>query len=567
MSTTSSSSTAESALDALEKGEARWAALPLTGRIELLTRLQASVAAHAADWADTASRIKQLPASSPLRGEEWISGPFPVLASVASLRESLGALADGGSPVDGFPIRKALGDRVAVQVLPHSLFDRLLFSGFTVEVWMEPGIDAATVRARAGLAERDPARTTGIGVVLGAGNITSIGPLDALHQLLAENRVSVLKLNPVTDPLLPVLQEALAPLIEADVLRIVTGGAEVGGRLINDPRVSAVHMTGAAATHDAIVFGTGEEGLANKAAGRAILDKPVSSELGGVSPTIVLPGKWSAADLRFQAEHVATQRLHNSGFNCIASQVVIISSDWPQKDAFLDQLRRAFRDAPPRPAYYPGCETRVAGALASYPNAEQFESRLLITGIDVGTADEPLLQDEYFAPVLGVAELPGLGETFLRAAVDAANANLTGTLGANLIGDPATLSGLGSRLDEAVADLRYGTVAINAWTGVGYLTSRATWGAFPGHVPTDIQSGVGVVHNALLLADPERSVVRGPFRPAPWSLLHGELSLTPKPAWFVSNRTAATTGARLTEFTANPSWGRLPGIFASALRG
>ena len=49
--------------------------------------------------------------------------------------------------------------------------------------------------------------------------------------------------------------------------------------------------------------------------------------LGGVSPTIVIPGKWSAADLRFQAEHVATQKRHNNGFNCIASQVLIISSE------------------------------------------------------------------------------------------------------------------------------------------------------------------------------------------------------------------------------------------------
>jgi len=133
----------------------------------------------------------------------------------------------------------------------------------------------------------------------------------------------------------PVFERALAPLVDRGFVRIVTGGAEAGGRLIGDPRVSAVHMTGAAATHDAIVFGTGDEGAANKAAGRAVLDKPVTSELGGVSPVIVLPGRWSAADLRFQAEHVATQRLHNSGFNCIASQVLILSADWEQKEDFL----------------------------------------------------------------------------------------------------------------------------------------------------------------------------------------------------------------------------------------
>ena len=85
-------------------------------------------------------------------------------------------------------------------------------------------------------------------------------------------------------------------------------------------------------------------------------------------------------------------------------------------------------------------------------------------------------------------------------------------------------------LDQAIADLRYGTIAVNAWTGVGYLTARATWGAFPGHSTTDIQSGRGVVHNALLFERPQKSVVRGPFRPAPRSLAHGELALSPRAA-------------------------------------
>ena len=559
--------TGEDIVEALQHGERAWGAMPLGDRIRLLADLQASVADHARAWVETASEIKRLPPGSPLRGEEWISGPYSVIAAVAALRESLAALEGGGSSVDGFALRAAPGGRVAVRVLPHSVFDRLLFSGFTADVWMPPGVDADTVRRRAGLGQRVPTRTQGIAVVLGAGNILSIGPLDCIYQLVADNRVSVLKLNPVTDPLKPVLERALAPLVEPGFLRVVSGGAEVGGRLINDPRVSAVHMTGAAATHDAIVFGPGAEGAANKAAGRAVLDKPVMSELGGVSPTIVLPGRWSEADLRFQAEHVATQKLHNSGFNCIASQVLILSANWAQKDEFLAALRDVLRDAPARPAYYPGCDRRVAGARAAYPAAEEIGSRLLITGIDLATGEEAALREEYFAPVLAVAELPGVGERFVRAAVDAANERLHGTLGANFIAHPATLSELGTRLEDIVAELRYGTVAINAWTGVGYLAARASWGAFPGHVPTDIQSGVGVVHNALLLEDPERSVVRGPFRPAPRSVINGELALSPKPPWFVTNRTAATTGRRLVEFTAEPSWQRLPGIFASALRG
>src|SRR3954465_11907674 len=116
----------DTVLDDLVQGERAWGALRLAGRIDLLAELQATVAEHAADWVETASSIKQLPPGSPLRGEEWISGPYPFIASAAALRESLIALERGGSPVDGFAIRQAPGGRVALRVLPHSLFDRLL---------------------------------------------------------------------------------------------------------------------------------------------------------------------------------------------------------------------------------------------------------------------------------------------------------------------------------------------------------------------------------------------------------------------------------------------------------
>jgi aldehyde dehydrogenase (NAD(P)+) len=147
------------------------------------------------------------------------------------------------------------------------------------------------------------------------------------------------------------------------------------------------------------------------------------------------------------------------------------------------------------------------------------------------------------------------------------NDDFVGTLGVNIVATPQTIRSMGSAFDSFVESLRYGTIAINAWTGVGYLTATATWGAFPGHTVNDVQSGIGVVHNALLIDRPERTVVRGPFRPSPRSVMKRELSISPKPPWFVNNRTAATTGRLLTAFAGAPSWKRLPAIFASALRG
>ncbi|MFF7774877.1 aldehyde dehydrogenase family protein [Streptomyces tanashiensis] len=555
------------AVDDLVRGEAAWAACDRAKRREVLRQVHAATARAAEAWVRAAVAYKRLPDDSPLVGEEWITGPYPVLTSCGALVASIEALEESRSPVDGFSFGRAPGGRVTVRVLPHSVWDQLLLNGFSAEVWMPPGVTEREVRTRAGLAQLRPAETNGVGIVLGAGNITSIPILDVLYELYANNRVVALKLNPVTDGLLDVFGEVLAPLIDLGAVRIVTGGADVGAYLVHHPKVSHVHMTGSAATHDAIVFGTGAEGAARKAAGTPLLDKPVTSELGGVSPTIVIPGDWSEADLRYQAEHVATQKLHNGGYNCVASQVVVISSEWKQKDRFLTLLRQALSDAPVRPAYYPGSDERVNRAVDAYADARRLAGgRVLLTDLDPAEPG-PALTTEYFGPVLAVLELPGDCGQFLDLAIHTANERIAGTLGVNLIAHPRTVAMLGGALDEAIAELRYGTVALNAWTGVGYLTATAGWGAFPGHTPDDVQSGIGVVHNALLLDGPERTVVRGPFRPAPRALLHGQPVMSPRPPWFVTHRTAATTGRLLADFAAAPRWTALPKIFASALRG
>jgi acyl-CoA reductase-like NAD-dependent aldehyde dehydrogenase len=295
------------------------------------------------------------------------------------------------------------------------------------------------------------------------------------------------------------------------------------------------------------VWGTGADADARRAAAEPLLTTPITAELGGVSPIIVVPGPWTDADLAFQAEHIATMRLHNSGHNCIAGQVVLVSRDWPQRDAFLRALRIAYAAAPERPVWYPHAADRMRDAAAAHPHAQQSAhgTRLLVPPSPQDTAHD-LETTEYFAPVLGVVELDGTGAAFLDTAVAYANDRLAGTLGANILIDPATERLLGSRLERAVADLRYGGIAINAWTGVVFATPVLSWGAFPGGTLADVGSGLGVVHNTLLLDGVERAVLRGPFRPFPRSLGRGRFSILPKPPWFVTARTGAIVSESLT---------------------
>lgn len=554
------------AITALATGAEAWAALPLAGRALLLQETHATVAANRERWALSASEIKGLDAGSPLVGEEWTSGPYAVLTSLTELVQSISKLASGISPIAGLRFGTAPGNRVTIPVAPHSPFEALLLHGFSTEVWLQPGITPAQAVAEAGLGELTPTVSGGVGLVLGAGNITSIPPLDVLYELVAHNRSVLLKLNPIMAGMLDVYNEAFAPLIEFGALYIMQGGGSEGSYLAHHPDIDHVHITGSAATHDVIVWGPGDEGAERKRAGTPLLQKPITSELGGVSPIIVVPGRWTKRDLVYQAEHVATMRLHNGGYNCIAGQIVVLSSDWAQKDEFLDEVRAAMERAPQRKAWYPGSADRVSNATSAYPGAQNLGGERLL--IDVKADDDAryIETTECFSPVLGVIEVAGTGQAFLDEAVETVNRDFLGTLGANVLIDSVDKRRLGEGFREAIAALEYGSIAINSWTGVAFLMANGSWGAFPGHTLENVQSGIGVVHNALLIDKTERTVLTGPFRPFPRSIVHGEFALFPKPPWFVTARSARATGRLLADFGARASWLKLPKIFASAFR-
>ncbi|WP_240658914.1 aldehyde dehydrogenase family protein [Microbacterium sp. CPCC 204701] len=565
----------DACISRLDEGARVWTALTLDQRARLMTRLHDSISASAEDWADVAAASKDLAPEHPLRGEEWLSGPYAALVAVDAYAVTLRALARGASPLDGVTTDAAPGGRVRAHLFPMNAVDGMLLSGYTGEVWFEPGVTAEDARSRAGLGQLTPTAAGGVGLVLGAGNVTSIPVLDVIYELLAYNRVALLKLNPTQDALVPVFQRAFAPLIEPGFLRIVRGGGDVGAYLTRHPGIAHVHITGAAPTFDAIVWGSGPQAARRKRENRPQLKKPITAELGGVSPIIVVPGAWSDADLAFQAEHVVTMRLYNSGHNCIAGQVVILSADWPQRGAFLRALRAAYEAAPRRSAWYPRSDAKLEAAASGYPNATWCAdgTRALI---EIGADDDATVLEttEYFAPVLGVVSLPGAGQEFLDTAVAHANEQLVGTLGANVLVDPETQAALGDGFEHAMADLRYGTVSINSWTAFGFLTPTLTWGGFTGATLQDVQSGIGVVHNALLLDGVERSVTRGPFRPFPRALAPRSLSASrgrsfsvlPKPPWFVSSRTGATVSEGFTRFRMDGDYAKLMVTLAQAFR-
>jgi len=560
-------------LQQLSSHRQAWVDTPISERIAILKEIKDALLPVAQSWAETASRKKGIAQGSPLEGEEWLSGPYTIMSFCNQLMATLSQV-QGKHHLDHMPVRTLPNGQVVARVLPHSIWDHLLLSGVKVDVWMEPGVTTASL-AQHTAGVYDPAsplfKTGKLALVLGAGNIASIAPLDVFQKLFAENEVVILKMNPVNDYLVDFLVPALKPLIDRGFLHIVRGGTDVGQYLCSHPLVESIHITGAGASHDAIVWGVGAEGQANKAANTPKNTRHITSELGAVCPTIVVPGPWSAADIRFQAEQVATQKLHNSGFNCVACQVLVLPKDWNRKTEFVKALESVFTNSESRALYYPGASQRLEEFCTNNPTLKMLKRSgtqdFVMSTLD--TRNAKARSTEVFAPAMNVTEIGGSdAEKYLLEAIRFANDQLYGTLGANIVIHPATIAQIGrKRLEEILIDFRYGTIAINAWTGLGFLSPQATWGAFPGHTLADVQSGIGFVHNTCLFDKPQRTVVEAPFRPFPRNLLSLSFTLLPRPPWFITNRKGAILGKLLVAFQYRPSLLKIPRIFLNALLG
>ena len=542
----------------------RWAATTPKARAELLQQVIDATVAELPSWLNAACKAKGLDPESGAGGEELFSGIGTFVTMARTLKASIEEIADTGRPQFPGPVREASDGRLVVQVFPTNRYDKLLFAKTTGEVWIEPGVTRAELEADQAPAYRDPAAHKGLSLVLGAGNVASLGPRDVLSKLFVEGKVVVLKANPVNDYLVPHWERAMAPLIDAGFLAIVPGGAEAGKYLCNHEAVAEIHVTGSDKTHDAIVFGVGEEGARRKAANDPLISKPVSCELGNVSPVIIVPGNWSAKDIAYQAEHVATMLTNNAGFNCLTPRVLITWEGWSQRQEFLTALEGVLASVPTRVAYYPGAEQRREAFLAEHPGALQLGVEVegaspwtFIPDVDASKPEDICFNVEAFCSLLSETALPAADPaSFVDAAVDFANDVVWGTLSASVIAHPTSLKDaeVGPRVEAAIENLRYGGIGLNLWHAMVFALSTTTWGAYPGHPITDIQSGSGVVGNAFMLTHTQKSVVRGPFR------------ASPKPAWFITAKNTRATMQKVLDFDAKPSLAKLPGLIAAALR-
>ncbi|WP_172632095.1 aldehyde dehydrogenase family protein [Dictyobacter arantiisoli] len=560
----SSHTSMDSAVQTLTEHKDAWIRTPLATRLAIIDTLITDFASLAQRWVAAIAQAKGLDEHDPLVSEDWGGGAWPVLLTLRQLRQVLSDIQQDGHPHIPGPVVTRPDGQVTAQVFPFRPYDRVLFPGVTAEVWMQPGVTVERLPDTQAISYQTKEQEGKLALVLGAGNVASIGPLDLLYKLFVENRVVLYKANPVNAYLGPLLTEAFRALIKPGFLDIVYGGADEGSYLCQHPGIDEIHITGSDKTFEAIVFGTGEEGEQRKASGQSLLTKPITGELGNVSPVIIVPGPWSQKDIAYQAEHLVSSVANNEGFNCNATRVIIQQRNWTQRTQLLKQMRHIFAQLPSRPAYYPGARERQQRFLAAHPEAELFgqqDQTLLpwtfIPDVPANQSDDICFTTEAFCSLCAETALEASTIVeYIQKAVTFANQQLWGTLNVTLIVHPATLKlpGVAAAIDQAIADLRYGTIGVNYWAGTSFVISVTPWGAFPGHSIEDIQSGNGIVHNTLMFSQLQKCVLRAPFR----SLM--------TPPWFVSqNKVAYKLFKKLTYFETAPSWRKLLDIAATAM--
>lgn len=544
------------AIEELQSGAADLVTMAPSEKAALVRSMIPRALSLASSQVEASCVEKGLDPTSPLAGEEWLAGPCVTLGLLRHLADALEDIASSARPKLPKKAVRVRNGRVEVQVYPLSTLDAAMLRRVDAYALIQDGVDRASVGVdQAEVYQRGAAAEACVALVIGSGGITSSPASDVLSKLLVEGRAVLLVLSPADAYLSPFLEAIFAPLIEKRFLRIVCADAGVGAELASHAGVGAVHFNGSAADFDAMVWGPpGPDRDLRKAEGDPLVKKSITSALGGVSPILVTPWLYAKDELWFQARSVASQVVYNAPLCCGESKMLVMPRTWPQRRVFLDMVRKALAEAPPRRVYQAGLFDRYRqirkdrGSSAwTAVTPEGCVPWTIVEGLDPRDTKEPLFSSEPLGGVLSEVEVGSTDlEEFLVDATTFCNERLWGTLSASLLVHALHEESevASDAVDKAVRELRYGVLGINQWPGLAYALVAPPWGPYPGSTLADAQSGTGFVHNTLMLGRVEKTVVTSPLR------------TSARPPYFYDNRRRKELGERYALYSAEPGWGR-----------
>jgi hypothetical protein len=271
------------------------------------------------------------------------------------------------------------------------------------------------------------------------------------------------------------------------------------------------------------VFGSGEEGRRRKQSRQPAFTKPFSAELGNISPVIVVPGPWSQTDIKNQSARFGSWLVPNSGCYCLTPRLIIQMKNWEHRAALNAGIADFLAKIETRKAFYPGSFELHQQFVAAHPEALQLGDPqaghlpwTFMPDVNPTDADDICFKREPFMSLFSETGLPANGVVeFIEKAVRFANDQVWGTLVASIVVHPASLKdpAVAAAVDQAIADLRYGSIVVNQFGGMAHYMTCTPWGGYPGSQVYDVQSGVGFVNNPLMFDRPQKSVIFTPFTP------------------------------------------------------
>lgn len=278
--------------------------------------------------------------------------------------------------------------------------------------WMRPRQVRMPLVQRPGRAEiiREP---LGCVLLIGPWNLPFGLTFWPLVSALAAGNTAVIKPSehaPATAELI----ERLVPMhFPGDVVRVVNGDGAVAAGLVRQ-------------RFDHIFFTGGGRIGAKVLEGAAANLTPVTLELGGKNPAIVLPG----ADLSVTARRLVWGKGFNAGQACIAPDHLLVQRDMrePLLAAIGEERLRLYGSEPLESEGLASLiHARHYGRLEQLLQTAQHEGRVLLGGecdpvrhriaptlIAVHDDQDPLMADELFGPLLPVLEINNLDEAIRR---------------------------------------------------------------------------------------------------------------------------------------------------------
>ena len=240
--------------------------------------------------------------------------------------------------------------------------------------WMEP-VRVATPKVLQPAKSYVRPEPLGVALIMGPWNYPLQLLLLPLVGALSAGNCAVLKPSELAERTSHVLAELVPRYLDQDCVRVVEGGPEVVGTLLQE-RFDHIFFTGSAAVARIVMT----------AAARHLT--PVTLELGGKSPAIVE----RSADLGVTANRIAWGKFINAGQSCVAPDYVLVER--PVEEALLAELIRALRQ------FY-GDDPRQSPDYGRIVNA-QHHGRLvrLLGGCDILHGGQHDAESRYFAPTL-----------------------------------------------------------------------------------------------------------------------------------------------------------------------